>query len=137
MFKFGKKNKTTITAKVLFHKESNELPEHGSVYVDHVQNRLKNEPVRFSFVGIEPPKLTPEVIAHIWDQAERQGYTVYSLRSYADVLNVTPAPVLRSKDDEPKPVIKPRPWADQSQPRVPVSRTLRRPSENHATAASK
>jgi hypothetical protein len=137
MFPFNskKKNKTTIDAKVLFHKESNDFPEHGSIYVDHVQHRLKNEPVRFSFVGIAPPQMTPEVLAHIWDQAERQGYKVYKLRSYADVMNVTPAPVLRPREEEPKPVVTPRPW-DQSQHRTPVSRGLRRPSENHAAPSA-
>jgi hypothetical protein len=132
MFQFGKKKpKTTITDKVLFHKDSNIRPLHGSIFADNVQLGLKNEPVRFAFASIDPPKLTPEVLAHVWDQAERQGYIVHSLRSYATVLAVQPAPVLRPKEDEPKPVLTPRPW-DQSQNRTPVSRTLRRPAENHA-----
>jgi hypothetical protein len=91
--------------------------------------------VRFSFEGITPPNMTPEVLAHIWDQAERQGFKPHCLRSYANILAVQPAPILRPKEQEPKPVLEPRPW-DQDPNRQALSRGLRRPAEKHVKPAA-
>lgn len=132
MFGFNSKskNKTTISAKILFHKEANGRPEHGSIYADHAQFALKNEPVRFSFDGIEPPLMTPEVLAHIWDQAERQGYIVHSLRAYATVFTVVPAPVLRPRENQPTPVLS----SQRAPNHQPVSRGPRRPAPERENA---
>jgi hypothetical protein len=86
-----------LDIEIKFHKDTNEIGEHGSFYADHVQRGLVNEPIRFAFVGlIELPSMTPELLNYIWDQAERYGYIPHSLRSYASVFPVLPAPAIRS-----------------------------------------
>jgi hypothetical protein len=95
----------TITAKVLFHKDVNGRVEHGTLYAEHPTLSVKKDDgLRFAFADIDPPLMTPEVMAHIWDQAERQGYVVHSLRSYATVFTLQPTPrvnVFPSKDGQP------------------------------------
>lgn len=107
----------TITAPVLFHKEVNGMAEHGILYAENPTLGVRKEDgVRFAFQGIEPPTMTPEVLAHIWDQAERKGYVVHSLRSYATVYTLQVVPrvlVVPGKSGQPA--------------RVGISRPLRRP----------
>lgn len=133
MFNFAKKKTTTIEAKVLFHKDVNGKVEHGVLCAEHKKfNLTKTDPVRFMFDGIEPPEMTPEVLSHIFDQAERQGYVVYHLHSYATVLTVKPSPVLRPRNEQPAPVLmEPR----TGEPRG-VARTVRRPSGDRANVRS-
>lgn len=81
------------TMPIVFYKDTNGLVEHGSLYVSHASQRLTQVPVPFSFVDLaEPPAMTPEILSHIEDMAERQGYEVHSLRSYATLFPVQPAP---------------------------------------------
>lgn len=90
---FGGKKPAASQLKIKFHKEANNLPEHGTIYADHHQFGLTNEPIRFSFSELDAaPNLTAAVLENIWDQAESQGYTPHSLRSYATVFPVMPAP---------------------------------------------
>jgi hypothetical protein len=105
----GKKSTTiefNITAPVLFHKECNGLAEHGKLCAEHATLGVsKFDGVRFRFDGIEPPMLTAEVMAYVTDQAERKGFVVHHLHSYVNVLNQLPSPVLRSKEEQPAPVL--------------------------------
>jgi hypothetical protein len=78
---------------ILFHKDCNGHIEHGSIYADHAMHNLKNYPVRFAFKDVNPPPvMTAKLLANIEEQALRQGYVVYGLRSYSEVMTVHPRP---------------------------------------------
>lgn len=109
--------------KVYFHKDCNGKVEHGSIYADHAQLRLTNEPVRFSFDDVDPPVMTPDLLAHIWDMAECQGYIVHELRSYINVFPVHPRPNASLTTGSPR------------QPRQSMTRGLRRPTDDGARSA--
>ncbi len=132
MFNLGKK-KSTIKTPVLFHKEVNGLIEHGVLCAEHASlNITKNDAVRFAFEGIEPPQMTPEVLFHIFDQAERKGYIVSHLHSYATMVQLHVRPQLRPKSDQPTPVLHSR---EVPEPRTGQARTPRRPSGDRAHVA--
>lgn len=104
------------TMPMLFYKEVNGHVEHGSVYITHAGFKLKNFPISFGFQDLViAPEMTPEILTHIWDMAERQGFIVHGLRSYATVFPVQPTPHLTQQGiDRP--------------PRTGISRPIRRPT---------
>lgn len=112
MFKklLGKQN-TKITARVVFREDAATYGEHGSIYADHKQKNLTNESIPFAFVDVpEIPALDKDVIDHIWKEAAAAGYIPRSLRSYATVMTVKPAP--RLQFDSPR--IDPQVFRDQA-----------------------
>jgi len=113
----GRKAKPTFDFPVYFHIESNGMPEHGSLYANNLQLNVKKErdPVRFSFGDFEPPVMTPDLLAYIWERAMAKGYEVAALRSYINIFTVMPAP--RPSLSTPIP-----------QRHNPPQRTMRRPS---------
>jgi hypothetical protein len=119
---------TILDIAVRFHKDVNGYSEHGSIYASHAQMNLTNEPIRFGFVDVDAPVLTPDVMAHIWDLAERQGFIVHSLRSYVDIFPVQPKP--RSS------VSTPRPNNNSDEKRTGIARGLRRPSGERARSVA-
>lgn len=125
---FGNKDKPAFDFDVKFHKDANGHPEHGSLYVDHTQKGLKNEPIRFSFGDVHPANMTPELLTYIFDKAECQGYVVHCLRSYANIVTVQPAPRLESFGAS-------KSNADGRPARQGISRGLRRPSGDRAQGA--
>lgn len=130
MFGLNKK-KTTIAAKVLFHKECNGYVEHGVLCAEHKSlNVTKNDAVRFCFEGIEPPLMTPEVLAHIFDQAERKGYIVHHLHSYANVVTLCVKPQLQPRDNQARPVL----HDTQSHDMRNAARTPRKPFGDRVTS---
>lgn len=117
--------KFSIDAKILFHKDANGVAHHGLLCAEHkALNISKSDGVRFAFDGIDPPEMTAEVMAYIQDQAERQGYIVHSLHSYATVLTVQPAPPRLHQDRH------------RGAPRGTATRGLRRPEDAQPAAES-
>ena len=90
----GRKAKPVFDFPIYFHIESNGMPEHGSLYAENLQLNVKKErdPVRFSFGDFEPPVMTPDLLAHIWERAMAKGFSPVALRSYINVFTVMPAP---------------------------------------------
>jgi hypothetical protein len=134
MFKklFGDKDKITldvsgVSLPILFHKEANGQPEHGVLEAEHVQLKVrKHDGVRFCFDGMDnPPKMTAALMAYITDQAERKGFIVHSLHSYATVVTLQPAPRLDYVDSKSQ-------APEGRAPRTGISRGLRRPSGERA-----
>lgn len=73
--------------KIAFHKEANLYGTHGLLTASHVDQGLKNVPVRFVFVGMsEPPAMTPVIVDYIWEEAKAQGYVPHALSAYGLVL---------------------------------------------------
>lgn len=127
---FGNKNKPAFDLKVVFHKDANGLPEHGTIYADHRQQNLRNEPVRFSFGEIDKvPVMTPALLEFVFDEAQKQGYVTHCLRSYANIFTVKPGPALEFFDTKSQ-------SPDGRPPRTGVARTLRRPSGARAAQAA-
>lgn len=76
-----------LDLKVAFHKEANLYGTHGHLIATHLEQRLKNAPVRFVFIGMsEPPAMTPRILEYIWEEARAQGYIPHTLASYGEVL---------------------------------------------------
>jgi hypothetical protein len=124
-----------IDTPVLFHKECNGHIEHGKLAATHATLGVtKNDGVRFAFQGIEPPMLTPAIMAYIFDQAERKGYVVSHLHSYCNVVTQVPAPKLNPRDDAAAPVLHTPPSRLGDHQRG-VARTPRRPSGPRADAS--
>ncbi len=101
MFNIFNKNKSAnlptpkVDLEVLLHKECNGHIEHGTVYADNRMLGLSSEPIRFAFANVDQaPELTPDILAHVWNVAESKGYIVHSLRSYATVVTLMPAPTI-------------------------------------------
>lgn len=124
LFAKPKPPKTDIAVDILFHKEANGHVEHGILYADNRMLGLTNEPIRFAFVDVDKaPELTPAIMAHIWDMAERKGYTVHGLRSYTTVVTLMPAPRMSVSTNHHRPrpnggaAITPRRRPDTDQPR--------------------
>lgn len=131
--------------KVVFHKDANPYGEHGTIYADHVQHGLVGAPVRFAFVAkpktdtepnlveelvaVNPPNLTASLLAYITEEAEKQGYIVHCMRSYANIFTVQPPPNLNYLDIKSN-------SPDGRAPRQGVSRSLRRPSGERAQQAA-
>jgi hypothetical protein len=100
------KRKTKITARVVFGAAASEHGEHGTIYADNKQKATTNDSVSFAFVGVtEIPALDDAVLAHIWEQAREAGYMPRSLRSYATVMTVKPAPIMRFDTPRPDPQV--------------------------------
>lgn len=117
---FGKNKEAKFDFDVKFHHDANGLPEHGTIYADHVQKNQKNAPIRFTFGDIPKiPNLTPDLLAYIFEKAADQGYVVHCLRSYANIFTVQPGPRLDHFQGAN---------ADGRPPRQGISRSLRRPS---------
>lgn len=75
--------KPVMKFEVKFHKDAHPLGKTGTIWVDCPAKNMKSHPIDFVFVGLPGnPNLTPEVIAHIWEQAELAGYIPLALRSY-------------------------------------------------------
>lgn len=72
---------------IAFHKEANLYGTHGLLLASHVDQGLKNVPVRFVFVGLsEAPPLTPVIMSYVWEEAKAQGYVPHALSAYGLVL---------------------------------------------------
>lgn len=69
--------------KILFHKDALQIGQHGAIVANSVEKRMKNTLVRFVFAGVsEAPKMSPELLGFIWEQAAIQGYEAIYLKSY-------------------------------------------------------
>lgn len=80
---FAAKEATVYDLQIVFHKEAADRVAHGIVIATSREHKLVKHPVRFAFVGIShAPVLTPDVIYHIWSEAERQGFVLESLQTY-------------------------------------------------------
>jgi len=102
--KLFNKGKTKITVRVVFREDAATIGEHGSIFADHKQKGLVNESIPFAFVGVsEIPALDPDVLAHIFEEARAVGYIPRSLRSYATVMTVKPAPIMTFDSPRPDP----------------------------------
>lgn len=78
--------------RVLFHREARGLPSHGAIAVSHADYGLDNEVIRFNFLGLsKPPALTIEVMRHLIEEAETQGYVFHQLISFGMVIDPNPA----------------------------------------------
>lgn len=101
LFNMGK---TKITARVVFREDTAAIGEHGSIFADHKQKNLVNESIPFAFVGVsEIPALDPDVLQHVFNEARAAGYLPRSVRSYATVMTVKPAPILTFNTPRPDP----------------------------------
>lgn len=71
---------------VRFHREAAAHGNHGTIVVNSKEHGLQDARVRFAFEGMStPPKLTPDVVAYIWDQAMEQGYCPVHIVAYLEV----------------------------------------------------
>lgn len=71
---------------VRFWREAAAHGNHGTIVVNSRANGLKDAEVRFAFEGMtHPPKLTPQVLEYIWDQAAEQSFVPQYIASYANV----------------------------------------------------
>lgn len=78
-----------IDLKIAFHKDANPFGTHGILKADHVDQKLKDHPVRFVFIGAsKPPVLTPRILSYLWEEARAQGYQPQSLESYGTPINI-------------------------------------------------
>ena len=77
--------------RVLFHREARGLRSHGAMAVSHADYGLDNEVIRFNFLGLSvPPALTIEVMRHLIEELETQGYVFHQLVSYGTVIYPNP-----------------------------------------------
>ena len=94
-FFFGRKAKqpkVSAGLKIVFHNDTRGLGMHGTLIASHVDHKLNNEPVRFTFVGMhEAPPLTPEMMEFIWYKAESAGFMVNRLATYGSVMDTVKA----------------------------------------------
>lgn len=90
-FSFGRninKPKVAANLQIVFHQDTRGLGMHGTLIASHVDHKLSNDPVRFTFVGMhEAPPLTPEMMEFIWYKAEAAGFMVTKLASYGSVMD--------------------------------------------------
>jgi hypothetical protein len=98
---FGKSIEV-VDLKIAFHKDANIYGEHGTLRASHVTQGLKDQDVRFVFIGTtEPPALTPRIFEYIWEEARAQGYVPTALSSYGNVLatatNIKPAALISAE----------------------------------------
>lgn len=85
-FNFWPFKQKDIRLEMKFHTAVNNHIEHGTLFASHVSMGLNNFALRFVFVNLsEAPKMSREVFNYIIDQAEKEGYIVHALRSYACV----------------------------------------------------
>lgn len=116
------------TLPMLFYKDTNGHTEHGSLYVSHAGHRITNIPVSMMFKDLEqPPTMTPEILAHIFEMAAQQGYVVHSLRSYATLFPVQPAPRMHIQGN-----VQGRPGGVARTPRRPTNDAPRRNQQHQA-----
>ena len=88
MFNIFKKKKP-FNFKVVFHKEANGLAEHGTLFVNQINKGMLNHAISFSFVDVTTlPGMNKELMDHLWEQAQYNGYTPVSLRSYRPIVPV-------------------------------------------------
>jgi hypothetical protein len=88
-----------VDLKIAFHKDANIYGEHGTLRASHVTQGLKDQDVRFVFIGTtEPPALTPRIFEYIWEEARAQGFIPTALTGYGKVLatatNIKPAQLI-------------------------------------------
>ena len=77
-----------LDLEIAFHKEANHYGTHGVIIASHKDHGLKNQSVRFVFIGMsEPPAMTPRIIEYIWEEARAQGFVPTAIQSYGSVLN--------------------------------------------------
>lgn len=77
-----------LDLEIAFHKEANHYGTHGMIIASHKDHGLKNQSVRFVFIGMsEPPAMTPRIIEYIWEEARAQGFVPTAIQSYGSVLN--------------------------------------------------
>lgn len=79
-----------VDLKIAFHKEANIYGEHGTLRVSHITQGLRDQDVRFAFIGVStPPALTPLIFEYIWEEARAKGYIPSALTGYGSVLVTT------------------------------------------------
>ncbi len=70
-------------SKIVFHQAAVNYPEHGRLIVTNRSLNLKNDMIRFSFVGLEiAPPLTITAVHEIYEQAASEGYVVHEIYTY-------------------------------------------------------
>lgn len=83
---FGKSIEV-IDLKLAFHKDANIYGQHGTLRASHVTQGIKDQDVRFVFIGTSvPPALTPRIFEYVWEEARAQGYVPTALTAYGEVL---------------------------------------------------
>lgn len=84
---FKPKQHLSTALRIVFHNQTSGLGMHGIMRASHVDHRIDEGEVRFTFIGLrKPPRLTPEVMNFIWAKAEEEGYVVHSIEKYAAVM---------------------------------------------------
>jgi hypothetical protein len=77
-----------LDLEIAFHKEANHYGTHGVIIASHKDHGLKNQPVRFVFIGMtEPPAMTPRIIEYVWEEARAQGFVPSAIQAYGHVLH--------------------------------------------------
>lgn len=80
---FGKKQKPFNETEIKFHKEAIYFGEHGQIVVSNIKEGLREQAVRFVFVGLTtPPKLDAAIFLRIWEEAKNQGYIPHYIDFY-------------------------------------------------------
>lgn len=102
-----------------FHKEANPFGEHGTINVSHATFGLRDQPVRFVFVGkATPPQLDLNVHRYIVDQAEEQGYVVHHIETYGRNNETVFQDELHNPEVIPAELLRPEPVAAPLDPQA-------------------
>lgn len=77
---------------IAFHKEANLYGTHGHLRATHIDQNIKDAPVRFVFIGMtRPPELTPTILTYIWEEARAKGYVPHGIHSYGHAIDLKSA----------------------------------------------
>ena len=77
------------TPPVRFYRDAAAHGSHGKIVVNSKQHDLLDREVSFVFEGMtNPPKMSPQVLQYVWEQALEQGYVPQHLVRYHHVMVV-------------------------------------------------
>ena len=98
---------TSKQLKIQFHRDIVGNVRHGSLFVSHPGLNLVKDPIYFAYVDVDDiPPLTSSLFRYITDEAERNGYIVHCLRSYANIMQV--AVQMKTNNESIKPPVQDR-----------------------------
>lgn len=82
----GVKSKAYVPP-VRFYREAAPHGSHGKIVVNSKQHELLDREVNFVFEGMtNPPKMSPQVLSYVWEQALEQGYMPQHITRYHHVM---------------------------------------------------
>lgn len=91
----GMFNKQKINLEIRFDGEATPYGSHGRLVATSPKREIDHKEIDFVFIGLTiPPKITPDIINFIWEEARHQNYIIHHITEYGTTNKCKIDPIL-------------------------------------------